>query len=249
MQRGDERRSTLTQLRQDGSTWGRFGPKSFLFENLSRSRRRPSRTIYGMTAFRRTVSLNDRDRLTLFSHQELGRPSRQTHERSAFHQLRERSLQDCLAGACATYPLHSHELRQNRVNIDAAHIHGHYAEKITMTPVTLRIEVAEIQARLLPKADVRDSPGNFSRHEGPSTTGALVVEENAIASVHVVGLAIVFGDPESIKLCDTVRAARVERGILVLRDGLNQSVKLGSRGLVEPHVALKATCAYGIEQA
>ena len=118
-----------------------------------------------------------------------------------------------------------------------------------MSPVTLRVKVAKVQARLLPKADVRNSPCDFSRYEGPPTTGALVVEENAIASEHVVGLAVVFGDPESIELCDTVGASRIERGILVLRYRLNQPVELGSRGLVEPYVVLEATGAQGIEQA
>lgn len=121
--------------------------------------------------------------------------------------------------------------------------------RVTVTPVTLRIEVAKVQARLLPKADVRDGTGNFARHKGASTTGALVVEENTIACEHVVCLTIVFGDPECIKLRDAVGAARVERSILVLWHGLDQPVKLGSRGLVEPYVVLEATGAYGIEQA
>jgi len=118
-----------------------------------------------------------------------------------------------------------------------------------MAPITLRIKVAKVQTRLLPKADVGDSAGNLARHEGASTTRALVVEENAIASVHVVGLTVVFRDPECIKLRDTVGAARIKRSVFVLRDGLNQSVKLRSRGLVEPYVVLEATCAYGIEKA
>ena len=117
-----------------------------------------------------------------------------------------------------------------------------------MAPVTLRVKVAKVQARLLPKADVCNGPCDFSRHKGPPTTGALVVEENAIASEHIVGLAVVFGDPESIELCDAVRAARVERSVFILGYRLNQSVELGSRGLVEPYVVLEATGAYGIEQ-
>ncbi len=121
--------------------------------------------------------------------------------------------------------------------------------RITVAPVTLRIKVAKVQTRLLPKADVRDGTGNLARHERTSTTGALVVEENAIASVHVVSLTIVFRDPECIELRDTVGAARVEWSVFVLRNGLNQPVKLGSRGLVEPYVVLEAAGAYGIEKA
>ena len=76
-----------------------------------------------------------------------------------------------------------------------------------------------------------------------------MVEEDAIASVHVVGLTVVFRDPECIKLRDTVRAAWIKRSVFVLRDRLNQSVKLRSRGLVESQVVLEAACAYGIEKA
>jgi hypothetical protein len=118
-----------------------------------------------------------------------------------------------------------------------------------VAPITLRVKVAKVQTHLLPKADVGDGTGNLARHEGASTTRALVVEEDAIASVHVVGLTVVLRDPECIKLRDTVGAARVKRSVLVLRDGLNQSVKLRSRGLVEPYVALEAAGAYGIEKA
>jgi hypothetical protein len=93
-------------------------------------------------------------------------------------------------------------------------------KRITVAPVTLRIEVAEVQIGLLPEADVIDGTGNLARHEGVATTRALVVEENAVASVHVVGLTVVICDPECIKFRDTVEAARVKRGVLVLRDGL-----------------------------
>lgn len=118
-----------------------------------------------------------------------------------------------------------------------------------MTPITLRIEVAEVQTRLLPKADVRGCTGDLARHEGAPTARALVVEKDAVACEHVVGFTIIFGDPERIQFCDTIRAARVEWGVLVLWDGLYQSIKLGSRRLVEPHVVLEATCAHGIEKA
>jgi len=97
-----------------------------------------------------------------------------------------------------------------------------------MAPVTLRVEVTEVQTRLLPEADVRDGTRNLARHKGAPAARALVVEENAIARKHVVGLTIILRDPECIQLCDAVRTARVERGILVLRDGLYETVQLGS---------------------
>ena len=125
----------------------------------------------------------------------------------------------------------------------------HSVYKITMAPITLRIEVAEVQACLLPKTDVRNCTRNFASHEGAPTTGAFMVEEDTVACEHVVGFAIIFGDPERIQFCDAIGAARIEWGIFVLRDGLYKSIKLRSRRLVEPHVVLETTGAYGIEQA
>jgi hypothetical protein len=118
-----------------------------------------------------------------------------------------------------------------------------------MAPVTLRIEVAKVKACLLPQADVRDGTGNLARHECTPTTRTLVVEENPIAGEHVVGLTIILGDPERIQLCDAVWAARVERSLFILRDGLYEAIKLGGRRLIEPHVVLEATGAHGVEQA
>ena len=117
-----------------------------------------------------------------------------------------------------------------------------------MAPVALRIKVTEVQARLLTKVDVRYGTGNLARHKGASTTGALVVEEDAIARVHVVCLAIILGDPKRVQLCDAIRAAGIERRVLVLRDRLYESVKLRGRRLIESHVLLEATGAHGVEQ-
>lgn len=83
-------------------------PSGLIFTDFIDALSRPS-----MGAFKRTTSSIIREtQLTLFSYREFGRPSRQTHARSAFHQLREQSHQQCLAGACATFPLRSHELRE-----------------------------------------------------------------------------------------------------------------------------------------
>jgi hypothetical protein len=76
-----------------------------------------------------------------------------------------------------------------------------------------------------------------------------MVEENTIACEHVVCFTIILRDPERIQFCDAIRAARVEGCILILRHRLNEPIKLGRRCLVEPHMILEATGAYGIEQA
>lgn len=44
----------------------------------------------------------------------------------------------------------------------------------------------------------RDAERNFPRHEGFAAARRFVVEENPIAGVSAVGLAIIFYDPESV---------------------------------------------------
>jgi hypothetical protein len=117
-----------------------------------------------------------------------------------------------------------------------------------VAPVALGIEIAEVEARLLSEADICDSASDFARHERAPTARALVVEKDAVASIHIVGLAIILRNPEGVQFSDAVGAAGVERRVLVLRDRLDETVKLGSRRLIESHVALKATGAHGIEQ-
>lgn len=189
------------------------------------------------------------DQLTLSPHRQRERPSRRTRAHSAFHRLREQNLPVHPAGACATYLPRNHGLHGRGTRSDQ---HRGWSPldiaRITVAPVALRIKVAEVEARLLAEADVCDGTGNLARHEGAATTGTLVVEEDAIACVHVVRLAIILCDPKCIQLCDAVRAARIEGRVLVLRDSLHEPVKLGGRRLIEPHVVLEATGADGIEQ-
>jgi hypothetical protein len=107
---------TLTRLQQDGSTWDRLEPGFGRIESLFRPHRRPLQTIY-KTAISKIAPLKQSgEQLTVFPRQGRGRPSRRTPARSAFHQLRGRNPQGYLAGACATCPLRSHELRGRQTN-------------------------------------------------------------------------------------------------------------------------------------
>ena len=117
-----------------------------------------------------------------------------------------------------------------------------------MSPVTLGIEIAEVEARLLSEADICDSASDFPCDERAPTAWALVVKEDAVASIHIVGLAVILRNPEGVQFRDAVGAAGVERRVLVLRNRLDETVKFGSRRLIESHVVLEATGAHGVEQ-
>ena len=69
-----------------------------------------------------------------------------------------------------------------------------------IAPVTERVEVAEVEAILLVLGDACCSEGDLAGHEGLATALALVVEENAGAAEHVVGLAIFLHNPEAVEL-------------------------------------------------
>jgi hypothetical protein len=75
-----------------------------------------------------------------------------------------------------------------------------------------------------------------------------MVEENAIASVDPVSLAVVDADPVGIEFRNRVRIARVERRGLLLRRLLHQAVEFAGTRLVKPRFLLEADDANRFEQ-
>ncbi|MNH30748.1 hypothetical protein D3C79_910580 [compost metagenome] len=60
-----------------------------------------------------------------------------------------------------------------------------------------------------------------------------MVEQDAIATIDAIGLAVVDGHPEGELLGHRIGRARVEGRGFLLRDFLDQAIELGGRGLVE----------------
>jgi len=116
-----------------------------------------------------------------------------------------------------------------------------------MTPITLGIDVAEVEALVDSLVDAGDGGGNFAGDKGAATAGTFVVEEDAICKVHTVCLAVVNKDPKGILLGNGVGRAGVEGSGLGLGDLLNLSVQLGGGRLVETDLLLHAASADGIE--
>ena len=117
-----------------------------------------------------------------------------------------------------------------------------------MTPITLRVQITEIETALLAQMDIRHSSADLACDKGPPTPRALVVEQDAVARIHPVRFTIVDRDPVGVQLGDTVRAAWVERRRLALRRLDDLAVQLRGRRLVEPHVFLEPDGADGIEE-
>ena len=74
-----------------------------------------------------------------------------------------------------------------------------------------------------------------------------MVEEDAVAGVEPVGLAVVHCDPVAVELGHGVGTARIERCSFLLRDLLHQSVQLTGAGLVDAGLLLEAKQAHGFQ--
>lgn len=96
-----------------------------------------------------------------------------------------------------------------------------------MAPITLGVQVTEVQAGLFSQRDVGNGSGDLSGDESSSSARTLVVEQNAIASVHSVRLPVVHGDPECVKFSDTVGGTGIEGCSLRLGSLDDFTIQLG----------------------
>ena len=101
-----------------------------------------------------------------------------------------------------------------------------------VAPVAAGVEVAEVEGLLQAELDPRGRPGDLARDEGLAAAGRLVVEEDAVAGMEVVALAVVDGQPVGVDLRAPVGRTRPERRALGLRHLLHLAEHLRGRGLV-----------------
>lgn len=104
---------------------------------------------------------------------------------------------------------------------------------LRIAPVAQRGEVSEVELVLLALGDTGRREGNLARHEGLAAALRLVVEQDARAAEHVVGLAVLLDNPVAVELCHGIGAVGVKRGLLVLRDLLHLAVELRGRSLID----------------
>ena len=118
-----------------------------------------------------------------------------------------------------------------------------------VAPVAEGVEVAEVEFVLQTLGDAGGGEGNLARDEGLATALALVVEEDAVAAEHAVGVAVLLDNPEAVLLGDGVGAEGVEGGVLVLGYFLDLAVELGGGGLVDLAAIGEAYLADGLDDA
>lgn len=125
----------------------------------------------------------------------------------------------------------------------------HSLDVITgVSPITLGVQVTEVEALLLTERDFCDGARDLAGDESSSTSRRFVVEEDTVRGVHSVRFTVVLDDPESVKFRYTVRGTRVEGSSLGLRSFNDLSVEFGGRGLVESNVVVQSASSDSIEE-
>ena len=75
-----------------------------------------------------------------------------------------------------------------------------------------------------------------------------MVEQDARAAEHVVGLTVLLDNPEAVKLGYSVGTVRMERGVLVLWNLLYLAVELAGAGLVDAGCLLASGNAHRLDE-
>src|SRR5690606_31447145 len=77
-------------------------------------------------------------------------------------------------------------------------LHAHVI--LGVAPVAQRVQVAHVQALLQALGNIGQAAGDLAGNESLAPTWRLVVEKNAVAGVHAIGLAVVHRDPVGVEL-------------------------------------------------
>jgi SAM-dependent methyltransferase len=103
-------------------------------------------------------------------------------------------------------------------------------------PVAARVQVAEHDVVVQAGGDARRGAGDLARDVVGAPVGALVVEEDAVGGVQLVGAPVGADERVGVQLGGRVGVHRAEGGALRLRRLLRLAEQLGRGRLVEPHL-------------
>ncbi len=118
-----------------------------------------------------------------------------------------------------------------------------------MAPVAQGVDVAHIEAIFQALADVGQASGDFASDKGFATAWAFVVEQDSVAGIDAIRLAVIDADPIRVHLGYGIGAAGVERCGFFLGSFLHQAIQFAGTGLVEAGFLFQAQDANGFEQA
>ena len=116
-----------------------------------------------------------------------------------------------------------------------------------VAPVAEAVQVAEVKAVLLALGNACGCERNLAGHEGLATAFGFMVKEDARAAEHIVSLAVLLDNPKTIEFGHGIRAVRVERGILVLRNLFYLAVKFACACLVNAAGLFEVVGTHGLK--
>ena len=117
----------------------------------------------------------------------------------------------------------------------------------SVAPIAQAGEVAQVEFLLRSLCNARCSEGDLAGDEGLASALALVVEEDAGAAVHIVGLAVFLDNPEAIELGYGIGRIGMEGCLLVLRHLFHFAVEFGSGRLIDATRLREAAEAHGFQ--
>ena len=118
-----------------------------------------------------------------------------------------------------------------------------------VAPIATARQIAKIEFLLLPLLDAGCGERNLSGHKGLATALTLMIEQNAVAGKHVVGIAVFFHNPVTVLLGHGIRTVGVERRVLVLRHFLHLAIELGGRSLIDAATVGQSQLAHSLQDA
>ena len=126
-------------------------------------------------------------------------------------------------------------------------LHAHVV--FGVAPVAQSVNIAHEEAVFQALVDIGQTSSDFSGDKGFAPAWTFVVKQYAVAGIHAVGLAVIYGDPVGVKLGYGIGAARIEGSGFFLRRLLHQAIKLAGTGLVKAGFFLEPQNANGFENA
>lgn len=126
-------------------------------------------------------------------------------------------------------------------------LHFHIVPRVS--PVAQRAEIAQMQTVVQPERQPRQSAGDFAGDKGFAPDRGFVVEENAVAGIHVIRFSIIYCDPIGVQLGAGIRRTGIERRCFRLGNFPHQAVQFGSGSLIETGFVFQTENAYGFQQA
>ena len=97
---------------------------------------------------------------------------------------------------------------------------------LRISPVTQGVHVAKLQVILNALCDTSCGKRDLARNKVLSAALRFMVKQDTVYRKHAIRLTVLLDDPEAILLCNCIRAVRMERSCLALRNLLHLAVKL-----------------------